>query len=76
MAIIIEQGEVNKGGIVLSKPLMLPEEIKVRIQIEPIYTDDDSQTTIPDEHENLAKLPFFGMWADREDMCDNDISHS
>lgn len=71
MAIIIEQGEVNKGGIVLSKPLMLPEGIKVRIQIEPIYTDDDSQTTISEENEDFAELPFFGMWADREDMHDS-----
>lgn len=71
MALIIEQGEVNNGGIVLSKPLSLPEGTKVRIQIEPIDTDEDSQSTTPDENEEFVNLPFFGMWADREDMRDS-----
>ena len=70
MALIIEQGEVNNGGIVLSKPLSLPEGTKVRIQIEPIDTDDSKSTT-PDQNEDFANLPFFGMWADREDMRDS-----
>lgn len=70
MDLIIEQGEVNNGGIVLSKPLSLPEGTKVRIQIEPIDTDDNQSTT-PDENEEFVNLPFFGMWADREDMRDS-----
>lgn len=70
MAVIIEQGEINNGGIVLSKPLSLPEGTKVRIQIEPIDTDD-SQSTTPDGNEDFVNLPFFGMWADREDMRDS-----
>lgn len=71
MAIIIEQGEVNNGCIVLSKPLSLPEGTKVRIQIEPIDVDEDNQSTTSDEHEDFRKLPCFGMWADREDMRDS-----
>jgi len=71
MALIIEQGEINNGNIVLSKPLSLPEGTKVRIQIEPIDTDEDNQSTTSDEHEEFANLPFFGMWADREDMRDS-----
>lgn len=75
MALIIEQGEVNNGGIVLSKPLSLPEGTKVRIQIEPvdpaIVSDDDSQDKDSDESEEFANLPCFGMWADREDMRDS-----
>ena len=76
MALIIEEGKVNNGGIVLSKPLLLPEGIKVRIQIEAIDTDshvqgDDSQNTVPDESEAFTSLPCFGMWADREDMRDS-----
>lgn len=71
MALIIEQGEINNGGIVLSKPLSLPEGTKVRIQIEPIDTDDDNQSTTSDDQEDFANLPFFGMWADREDMRDS-----
>ena len=67
MVLIIEQGEVNNGSIVLSKPLPLPEGTKVRIQVEPIEpidTDDESSTTTPDADEDFANLPFFGMWAD------------
>lgn len=71
MALIIEQGEINNGGIVLSKPLSLPEGPKVRIQIETIETDEDNQSTTHDENEDFVNLPFFGMWADREDMRDS-----
>ena len=70
MVLIIEQGEINNGSIVLSKPLSLPEGTKVRIQIEPIDTDD-SQSTTSDEKEDFVNLPCFGMWADREDMRDS-----
>ena len=70
MALIIEQGEINNGSIVLSKPLSLPEGTKVRIQIEPIDTDDNQSTTT-DDSEDFTKLPCFGMWADREDMRDS-----
>ena len=62
MTLIIEQGEINNGGIALSKPLSLPEGTKVRIQIEPIDTDDDNQSTTPDdENEDFANSSFFGM---------------
>lgn len=71
MALIIEDGEINNGNIVLSKPLSLPEGTKVRIQIEPIGVDDDNQDTTSEAHQDFRKLPFFGMWADREDMRDS-----
>ena len=70
MALIIEQGKVNNGGIVLSKPLSLPEGTEVRIQIKPI-DPHDSTNTIADESEDFANLPCFGMWADREEMRDS-----
>ena len=71
MSVIIEQGEINNGNIILTKPISLPEGTKVRIQIEPIDADDKNQSTTSDEHENFANLPFFGMWADREDIPDS-----
>ena len=70
MALIIEQGKVNNGGIVLSKPLSLPEGTKVRIQIEPI-DPHDSTNTIADEVGDFTNQPCFGMWADREEMRDS-----
>ncbi len=75
MAVIIEEGTISNGRIVLSKPLSLPEGTEVRIQIEPvdpaIVNDDDSQDKDSDESEEFANLPFFGMWADQEDMRDS-----
>lgn len=71
MDIIIEQGEINDGNIVLPKPLSLPEGTKVRIQIEPILDTDDKDAKIDIEKEEFSKLPCFGMWADREDVRDS-----
>ena len=75
MALIIEEGKVNNGHIVLSKPLSLPEGTEVRVQIEPvdpaIVSDDDSQDKDSDESEDFANQSFFGMWADQEDMRDS-----
>ena len=70
MAVITEEGKVNNGHIVLSKPLSLPEGTEVRVQIEPIETDN-AQSTAAEENEDFASQPFFGMWADREDMRDS-----
>ena len=69
MAVIIEQGKINNGGIVLSKPLPLPEGTEVRIQIEPIDTHNPS--TMTEASEDFANLPCFGMWADRSEMRDS-----
>ena len=75
MAVIIEEGTISNGRIVLSKPLSLPEGTEVRIQIEPVdpaaVSDDDSQDKDSNESEDFANQPFFGMWADREDMRDS-----
>ena len=70
MVLIVEQGKVSDGGIVLSKPLLLPEGTEVRIQIEPIDTNDSTSTETNDS-EDFANLPCFGMWADREEMHDS-----
>ena len=70
MAVIIAEGKISNGHIALSKPLSLPEGTEVRIQIEPIETDN-TQSTTTKENEDFANQPFFGMWADREDMRDS-----
>ena len=75
MAVIIEEGKISNGHIVLSKPLSLPEGTEVRVQIEPvdpvIVSNNDSQDKDSNESEDFANLPCFGMWADREDMRDS-----
>ena len=75
MALIIGEGKISNGHIVLSKPLSLPEGTEVRIQIEPVgaaaVSDDENQDEDSNESEDFANLPCFGMWADREDMRDS-----
>ena len=70
MVLILEQGKVSNGGIVLSKPLSLPEGTEVRIHIEPIASNDGTHTTTNESNE-FVNLPCFGMWADREEMRDS-----
>ena len=69
MAVIVEQGKINNGSIVLAKPVSLPDGTPVRIQIEPIDTHTPRTTT--DASEDFTNLPCFGMWADRTEMQDS-----
>ena len=75
MTLIVENGRISDGRIVLSKPLSLPEGTEVRIQIEPVgsaaVSDGENQEKDSNESEDFANLPCFGMWADREDMRDS-----
>ena len=48
MAVIIAEGKISNGHIALSKPLSLPEGTEVRIQIEPIETDNTQKK--PSKH--------------------------
>ena len=66
---LTEHGKVQDGSILLSKPLPLPEGTEVVIHVEPISTA--RQSTTSDERDNFTALPFFGMWAEREDMSDS-----
>ena len=64
--ILMERGKIENGQIVLSHPLKLAEGTEVIVQIEPeAYVNGNSQT------DNLFSLPFFGMWADRQEMSDS-----
>ncbi len=75
MALIIEEGKVINGHIILSSPLSLPEGTEVLVKIEPVdpvpVNKGDDQNTDSNESEDFANLPCFGMWADREDMRDS-----
>ena len=65
----IERGKIKNGTIVFPQPLSLPEGIDVLVHIEPI--GEGNQPDMPDAEEDFASLPFFGMWADREDIPDS-----
>jgi hypothetical protein len=66
---IVEHGEVHDGGIVLSHPVTLPEGTKVVVAIAAVESATRKPT--PEEIEEVTSMPFFGMWADREDMKDS-----
>jgi hypothetical protein len=61
-------GKVRNGTLELDEPLTLPDGTEVRVRIEPIEQQPTSITLSPEE---LLRLPFFGMWADREEMADS-----
>ncbi|MSS70159.1 MAG: hypothetical protein EXS64_01575 [Candidatus Latescibacteria bacterium] len=65
----IERGKVQDGSIVFSKPLALPEGTEVVVYIESVEVN--GQDAPASGGENFADIPFFGMWAGREDMRDS-----
>ena len=64
-----ERGEVKSGGIVFSRPLGLAEGTQVAVAIEPLPTAVEEAGRVEDD--DFDSLPFFGVWADREEMQDS-----
>ena len=64
MTLIIEEGKVINGNIVLSNPLSLPEGTEVRVKIEPVepvpVNEDDSQILVPMSLKTLLTCPASG----------------
>ena len=67
--ILLERGKVKGRGIVFPKRLTLPEGTEVMVRIEPVV--ESAKIMARTEDLDLGDLPFFGMWADREDMKDS-----
>jgi hypothetical protein len=65
----MERGRVKGRSIIFPKPLALPEGTVVNVQIQPLVITT-KPTAYADDKE-FRSLPFFGMWADREDMQDS-----
>jgi len=65
----VERGKVEGGRIVFDEPLALPDGTEVTVSIKTL--EDDHQAPSATAEEDFASLPFFGMWADREDMADS-----
>lgn len=63
-----ERGTIHSGGVVLDEPIDLPEGTEVLVHIEPVLRQAGSPPTAGDE---FHYLPFFGMWADRDDVRDS-----
>jgi hypothetical protein len=63
------RGRVQNGAIVFPTPLELPEGMEVVVQVEPLTAAESAAP--PAQAEELVRLPFFGMYADREDLQDS-----
>lgn len=64
-----EHGKVQHGGIVFQQPLALPEGTEVVVHIETVAGKEQMER--PMSSDDFASLPFFGMWAGRQDMDDS-----
>ncbi|MGH2585181.1 MAG: hypothetical protein ACRDJE_09725 [Dehalococcoidia bacterium] len=66
---VVAHGTVQGNEIVFPEGLGLPDGTRVVVSIEPEEPDGESPTA--ECAEEIATWPFFGMWADREDMADS-----
>jgi hypothetical protein len=64
----VRRGKVERGRLVFVEPLPLPEGLEVIVQIEPAPANSPADVSKPVE--DFAALPFFGMWADRDEVTD------
>lgn len=63
------RAKVQDGGLLFEEPLALPEGTEVEVEIGALLSPESP----PDRTDvaMLSELPFFGMWADREEMADS-----
>lgn len=64
--VVIHHGTVEDGQIVLPEALELPDSTEVTVSVEVAEKPPEAMST-----EEWLSLPFFGMWADREEMRDS-----
>lgn len=62
-----ERGKILSGSIVLDEPIDLPEGTEVIVHVEPVTHRARSASN----DNEFERLPFFGMWADRDEMSDS-----
>jgi len=61
------RGKIEGRQIVLDDPLVAPDGMAVVVLIERAPTEPE----VGASPESFVALPFFGMWADRQDLPDS-----
>ena len=69
--VTIRSGHVERGHLVLDDALPLPDGTPVRVAVEVVEPAGEMPT--PESTRDFASEPYFGMWADREDMEDSAV---
>jgi hypothetical protein len=69
MVVTIVTGQVEHGQLVLNDALPLPDGTTVRVAVEVVDVAGEADTS--DSTLDFASEPYFGMWANREDMADS-----
>src|SRR5262245_50977254 len=60
------RGRIEAGRLVFEEPPPFPDGTEVVVRLAPVEPPRQVLT-----REEFLALPFFGMWADREDMKDS-----
>lgn len=69
--VIIEHGIISNGKISLDKPLPFAEGSKVVVRVEPEAPSAGNHHAAELSAAEFGALPFFGQWADRQDIPDS-----
>ena len=66
---VVARGTVQGNEIIFPEGVGLPDGTLVVVSIEPVEAEGEESPA--ESVEQIASWPFFGMWADREDMADS-----
>ena len=66
--VVIREGRIEHGSVVLPVAVDLPDGTAVRVMIEVMPVDGERSA---DESVDFSTAPFFGSWADRDDLADS-----
>ena len=66
--VVIREGRIERGSVVLPDAVDLPDSTAVRVVIEVVPAGGERSA---DESIDFATAPFFGSWAHRDDLADS-----
>jgi hypothetical protein len=53
---MVYDGHVEKGVVVVDDPVVLPEGLKVKVEVLPVANEDSSSQAVPTLYDQLAPL--------------------